>query len=625
MSLKITHKYSTAAGTPPASGDIDVGELAINAADAELYVKDNAGNVRKFQNTTTGAADGVQFTQTGAGAVQRTVESKLQDVVSVLDFIPQSEHADIKNGTSTYDATAAIQAAINAASGGSGLVHIPDGVYRITTGLTIPDDGITIYGDGFGRSLSVSANVGTRLVADFATGWVITCEQACFTLRDIEIYGSTAVRWASAGSVDGTKGCIKLRDGVTSFLERVLVYQEPGIGVYLSKECPNTKLTQVTVEYCKGHAYYIDDSALDSSSGYQPSGIITFDTCRGARANGCAVFAGDPANESGTGLAAYRLLFLNCEFFFCGGDTTLSSHADYVIKLYADNCLLNTCAVSSPNGQAGGNSTTAGTLNDGVTPASLVKGIFIQGRNNTATNTRLIRCQAPGIQISATASSTTINGIEARHTAGVDYNPAIDIVSGADGWQISGVNDPQVADPTNITISKVVASTQPVFYQATDGIFLFSGGDGLYLDTTSGYFGYYDGTTQLQRFGQTALIGLWELFVLTQTTLHHLALLELNGRKYLPLTGRLTHLTLITNSRSKTSQTLYCVLGARLTSSSTNLIMLLKVKATRHAGITVRLLKKSRQRLSLKGLIRLLMGCSAMTLGRMNLVTTVSY
>jgi hypothetical protein len=85
MSLKITHKNSTTAGTPPSAGDIDVGEIAMNAADAELYTKDTAGNIRKFQNTTTGTAAGVQFTQAGTGAVERTVESKLQDVVSVDD------------------------------------------------------------------------------------------------------------------------------------------------------------------------------------------------------------------------------------------------------------------------------------------------------------------------------------------------------------------------------------------------------------------------------------------------------------------------------------------------------------------------------------------------------------
>lgn len=124
MSLKVTHKYSTVAGTPPASGDIDVGEIAINAADAELYTKDNAGNIRKFQNTTTGTADGVQFTQAGTDAVQRSVESKLQDVVSVKDFGAA--------GDGTTNDTTAVQRALS--SGKSldwgGLT------YRIETGVS---------------------------------------------------------------------------------------------------------------------------------------------------------------------------------------------------------------------------------------------------------------------------------------------------------------------------------------------------------------------------------------------------------------------------------------------------------------------------------------------------------
>lgn len=87
MALKITHKHSTTAGTPPVAGDIDVGELAINAADAEIYTKDTNGNIKKFANAEiTENSAGVNFTQGGTGAVERTVESKLKDTVSVEDF-----------------------------------------------------------------------------------------------------------------------------------------------------------------------------------------------------------------------------------------------------------------------------------------------------------------------------------------------------------------------------------------------------------------------------------------------------------------------------------------------------------------------------------------------------------
>ena len=127
MSLKITHKYSTAAGTPPASGDIDVGELAINAADASLYLKDTAGSIQEFKS---------KFTQSGTGAVARTIQSKLRDVVSVKDFGAA--------GDGVTDDTSAIQAALNAHVA----VFIPQGTYIISSTLAAPDRDTVITGSG---------------------------------------------------------------------------------------------------------------------------------------------------------------------------------------------------------------------------------------------------------------------------------------------------------------------------------------------------------------------------------------------------------------------------------------------------------------------------------------------
>jgi hypothetical protein len=83
----------------------------------------------------------VNFVQTGAGAVQRTVDSKLKDVVSVKDFGAK--------GDGVTDDTAAIQAAINANSGKS--VFFPPGKYTVSgtlgsSALTCPALGISLLG-----------------------------------------------------------------------------------------------------------------------------------------------------------------------------------------------------------------------------------------------------------------------------------------------------------------------------------------------------------------------------------------------------------------------------------------------------------------------------------------------
>jgi hypothetical protein len=79
-----------------------------------------------------------EFTQAGTGAQTRTVESKLQDVVSVKDFGAV--------GDGVTDDTAAIQAALNANIGRSVLLN--DGIFLVdSANLTIPA-GVTLYSNG---------------------------------------------------------------------------------------------------------------------------------------------------------------------------------------------------------------------------------------------------------------------------------------------------------------------------------------------------------------------------------------------------------------------------------------------------------------------------------------------
>lgn len=83
-------------------------------------------------------SDRVDFDQAGAGAITRTAQDKFRDIVSVKDFGA--------TGDGATDDTAAIQLALDAATGG--LVYIPAGNYKISATLDISAAGATVRGDG---------------------------------------------------------------------------------------------------------------------------------------------------------------------------------------------------------------------------------------------------------------------------------------------------------------------------------------------------------------------------------------------------------------------------------------------------------------------------------------------
>lgn len=97
----------------------------------------------------TGAAL-IGSVSSGTGAVQRTVQSKLHDVVSVKDFGAKGDGAT--------DDTAAIQSALNAVSGSAyGLeIYFPAGIYLVSSALiisTVAGFGTKISGAGRGRTV----------------------------------------------------------------------------------------------------------------------------------------------------------------------------------------------------------------------------------------------------------------------------------------------------------------------------------------------------------------------------------------------------------------------------------------------------------------------------------------
>jgi len=167
--------YWDAAGTIPAVQPLDVSGGVIMRAGTPARVYIGVGysirlrtrfgvevfyerTVSNFPNDLSGSGGSslIGFLQAGAGAVARTVQSKLRDMVCVFDFMTTAEIADVQAGTTALDVTAAAQAALHYANGRT--VYFPQGIYRIsatlnnnqapTSWLPTFSPGIRVQGDG---------------------------------------------------------------------------------------------------------------------------------------------------------------------------------------------------------------------------------------------------------------------------------------------------------------------------------------------------------------------------------------------------------------------------------------------------------------------------------------------
>ena len=91
--------------------------------------------------------------QTGAAAVNRTVTAKLNERVSVFDYMSAAEITTVKNRTRLLNVTTAINAAI--AANPKKNIHFPAGDYLYSGGMVLGDN-TTISGDGRTTSVLIS-------------------------------------------------------------------------------------------------------------------------------------------------------------------------------------------------------------------------------------------------------------------------------------------------------------------------------------------------------------------------------------------------------------------------------------------------------------------------------------
>ena len=147
----------------------------------------------------------------GAGAVARKVASKLNDTVSVFDFMTAAQIADVQSNTASIDCYGAFQAATNAVQTNSlgGVIYIPVGTYLISGGTITNDrsansalgrvsfkgqdeNGTRIKYTGSGNNCFYLANNQTAALEQSASYQIIS---------DMTILGNVGLRSNSTGVV----------------------------------------------------------------------------------------------------------------------------------------------------------------------------------------------------------------------------------------------------------------------------------------------------------------------------------------------------------------------------------------------------------------------------------------
>ncbi len=312
-----------------------VGELTYSTDTHELISHDGL---------TVGGFPGGGFMPAGTGAVATTVRAKLRESVSVFDFMTAVQISDAQSITSTgSDHTVAFQAALDEATGD---VHVPPGIYSLSSKLTFPAKaGVSLIGEG--ESRQASNNYPCVLKFSHTLGAAVQIYNSGQSLQNLVI---RAVGARQLSALNTTMFGVLIEGLDTSSgspancsIKNVYIEGHPSHGFVSSGSVFMTLLEGVAVRDCKGHAFVISDGTVTGRVNKgRPGGFIA-QHLRAFKNGGHDFVCGEP-NTYGP----YRVHVLDTDFAsreqWVGPIDPSIKLADTGCVIHGENIVMTNCA-----------------------------------------------------------------------------------------------------------------------------------------------------------------------------------------------------------------------------------------------------------------------------------------
>lgn len=385
--------------------------VTVNNADNTLVFSSLNATVRLPLAATTGglSSDRVEYTEGGIFSTVRLLTSKLQESVSVFDFMTPSEIADVQAGTLLINVTGAVNAAIAAADE----VFFPEGAYYVSNDGTPTSGAIQVLNGTAGKTL-YGAGRGNTVIRNFGAGPCITSvgnpiiANVSVCIRDMTIQGQLGTTqgiftdYTSQSVFErielyqcGSDG-IKIQRGAHNVLNDVWSRSNTFDGVLIGQEAYYTTISGGTFESNGRHGIHVT-----ADGGTFPSGVtVVGASCRSNVQHNVSVY---------DGASNVRLFGCNLESNSAG---TTSRH----VSIDGGGATSAACAVYGTSFAGQNNSVSIVGVYGNACEDTIIDGCSIDCTGSdayaltaTAIRTRFVNCaQIVGTKIDASNATTQL-------------------------------------------------------------------------------------------------------------------------------------------------------------------------------------------------------------------------